>query len=374
MTDFRSYAGLRLEAAPGPIVLTGANGAGKTNILEAVSYLSPGRGLRRSRLAEVTRRTATNGWAVAADLGGPAGAFAIGTGLVAGAAPGRERRVVHLDGQPARGAAALAEVLAMAWLTPSMDRLFQEEAAGRRRFLDRLVYAFDPSHARRLAAYEHALRQRTRLLQSGITGTEWLGALEQTIAEHGVAVAAARRETVARLRLGLAQRSGPFPSASVAVAGSVENSLDHLAAVDAESLFRDQLVQSRVRDRDAGGAAVGPHRSDLVAHHAGHGTPAAQCSTGEQKAMLIAIILGHARLVAAHRGSAPILLLDEVTAHLDGDRRAALFEELLALNTQVWLTGTDRATFAGLAGQAQFFDVSAGRVACYDGRDHENRP
>lgn len=367
LTNFRNYGGFRLETEPWPVVLTGANGAGKTNLLEAISYLSPGRGLRRARLDEVTSHGSDGGWAVAAQVRDPrsGGVAEIGTGTAGGETgeAARERRAVRIDGVPAPGPAALAEVFSVSWLTPQMDRLFQENTGGRRRFLDRLVYGFDTAHARRVTAYERALRERSRLLRSGGGTSEWLAALEETMAEYGVAVAAARREGVARLEQGLAQNPGAFPRAALGIDGLLETLLDGMPALEVEAVFRTKLADSRPRDAETGGAAVGPHRSDLTVRHLENGLPAQQCSTGEQKALLIAIVLADARVKGVRAGAAPVLLLDEVVAHLDEERREALFEEILRLGAQTWLTGTDRSLFAALKGAAQFFEVAKGRVS-----------
>ncbi len=360
--DFRCYRRLVLEAEPQPQVLSGPNGAGKTNLLEALSFLSPGRGLRQARLGEVTRRGAAGGWTVAASVGDGADRIEIGTGLAPAAAGAAERRVVKLDGEPARGPAALSAQVNVVWLTPRMDRLFVERPRERRRFLDRLVFGFDADHARRVAAYEHAMRERTRLMREGGADAAWIAALERGMAEHGVAVAAARRDAVAWLRQGLASGAGPFPGAEVSVSGTLEGWLDEMPALEVEERFAARLAEARARDAAAGSAGEGPHRSDLEVRHADHGIPAAQCSTGEQKALLIAIVLANARLQAAQRGRAPLLLLDEVAAHLDQARRQALFEALRATRAQAWLTGTDRALFEGLEGWAQYSAVSDGRV------------
>ena len=365
LTNFRNYRRLRLETGPGPIVLTGANGAGKTNLLEAVSYLSPGRGLRRARLGEVTALGTEAGWAVAAEVSDPrSGAIsAIGTGTAGAGDEVGERRTVQIDGATSRGASALAEVFSVSWLTPQMDRLFQENTGGRRRFLDRLVYGFDTAHARRVSAYERAMRERSRLLRSGEANADWLTALEETMAQHGVAVAAARREGVARLEQGLSQSTGVFPRAALGIDGTLESQLDEMPAVDVETSFREKLVGTRPRDGEAGGAAIGPHRSDLVVRHLENDLPAQQCSTGEQKALLIAIVLADARVKAVRAAAAPVLLLDEVAAHLDEERRSALLEQILELGTQAWLTGTDRTLFAALEGSAQFLSVADGQVS-----------
>ncbi len=382
--QFRNYAQAELALAASPVVLTGANGAGKTNLLEAISFLSPGRGLRGARLAELDRvrpdgeaaGAAESAWAVAAQLHTPQGARDVGSGRDPGApvpaaksngsgnGNGRERRLVKIDGAVVRGQQALAELLSMVWLTPQMDGLFREGAGGRRRFLDRLVYGFDPEHSARSNAYDHALRERSRLLKSGGGDGAWFDALEDSMARHGVAIAVARLAMTARLQQACATAEGPFPKVLLALEGTVEHWLGAgEPALAVEDRLRQSLAESRRQDGETGGAAIGPHRSDLLATHADKGVAAALCSTGEQKALLIAILLAHARLLTLERGSAPLLLLDEVAAHLDGARRAALYHEILALGAQAWLTGTDTADFQGLDGQAQFFTIRDGAIA-----------
>ena len=362
LTDFRNFARLRLTPGPAPVVLTGANGAGKTNLLEALSFLGPGRGLRRARLAEVTRRQAPAAarWAVSVRLALPQGESEIGTGL--DGAPGAgERRALRIDGTNVRDQAGLGERLGVCWLTPAMDRLLNDAPAGRRRFLDRMVAGLVPGHGRRLAAYQRALRERGRLLAGG-GDRRWLAALEETAAGHGVAVAAARREAVASLEAALAVGAGPFPRPGLALVGEAEGWLDEMAAVDAEHRLAEALREARGRDAERGGSAHGPHRSDLAISHLDRGVAAAECSTGEQKALLVAIVLAEARLRAVRLGAAPLVLLDEVMAHLDAARRAALVEALLGLGAQAWLTGTDAGLFAALAGRAGFFTVADGTV------------
>jgi DNA replication and repair protein RecF len=367
LTDFRCYRQARLAVDTRPVVVTGANGAGKTNLLEAISFLAPGRGLRRARLGEVDRRAAPDSaaagaWTVAADIATARDTVQIGTGREA-TASGGERRVVRIDGAPARSQAALAEHVNLVWLTPQMDRLFIEGAAPRRRFLDRLVYGFDPGHASRVAAYDQALRERGKLLREGPYDAAWLGALEESMARHGVAIAAARREIVARLDCACAAGVAGFPVAALAAIGTVEAALGERPALAVEDDMRGALAASRRQDAESGGAATGPHRSDFAVRHAGTGVAAEQCSTGEQKALLIAILLAHARLQAALRGVAPIMLLDEIAAHLDRERRRALFAELIALGAQAWLTGTDSEVFGELRGAAQFLSVRDATIA-----------
>ena len=365
LTDFRNYRSLRLEIDPAPVILTGANGAGKTNLLEALSFLAPGRGLRRAGLGEVARSgdgRAAGGWAVAARVDTRGGQVALGSGVESAAADAqRSRRVVRVDGAPARSQAAFAEHLSIVWLTPEMDRLFQDGTSGRRQFIDRMVFGFDPEHANRLAAYEQALRGRQRLLRDHVGDTAWLSVLEETMAASGVALAAARREAVARLDAALesgdAAASLPFPRVGLDLAGEVENWLAEGPALEAEDRLRTALAAARTRDGSAGRTEHGPHRSDLRVRHIDKNMPAARCSTGEQKALLIAIILAHAQLLTLDRGAAPVLLLDEVAAHLDDGRRAALAARILDLGAQAWLTGTDDSLFEGFRGAAQFLRV-----------------
>ncbi len=367
LTDFRNYAAERIEVATRPVVLTGANGAGKTNVLEALSYLTPGRGLRGVRLPELARIGGAGGWSVAARIETPSGVAAVGTGIEGRAADsdddeGAERRVVRIDGAPARGPAALADLIRVVWLTPQMDRLFTEGRSDRRRFLDRLVLGYDPEHGRRVGAYERVTRERLKLLRDGGGDDSWLTALEGRMAEATVAIAAARREAVMRLRGALAAGIGPFPRAELTVRGLAEDLLGEHAAVEVEGRLQALLRRNRTADRDANRTQEGAHRADLEVVHLAKGLPAALCSTGEQKALLVAVVLADARLQAVHRGAPPLLLLDEVAAHLDETRREALFDEILALGSQAWMTGTDRALFERLTGKALFLGVAQGKV------------
>jgi DNA replication and repair protein RecF len=358
LADFRCYAELRLEAEAAPVVLAGPNGAGKTALLEALSLLAPGRGLRRAALGDLARRApgaaAAGPWSVAARIETAAGEASVGTGQDPA---GGERRVLRIDGQPVRGQKALADLLAVAWATPEQDRLFLDGPSARRRFLDRLVLGFAPGHAAELAAYEHCQRERARLLAGGSGDAAWLAALEDGMARHGIAVAAARRAVVARLDAAAAETTGPFPAARLALAGATDALLDTMPALAAEERLRAALAGSRALDAAQGGTAHGPHRSDLEVRFARKGIAAAEGSTGEQKAMVLSIVLANARALAAERGRPPLLLLDEVVAHLDRARRAAFADEVVALGAQVWLTGTDDEFFHGLRGRAQFFRI-----------------
>ncbi len=345
LTDFRNHAEAVLRPGRGFVVLTGDNGAGKTNVLEAASLLAPGRGLRRAPLSDMARQGGGGGFGVAATLDGD---VEIGTGTQA-AAP--ERRVVRINGATA-AATALAEWLTVLWLTPAMDRLFVEPASERRRFLDRLTLALRPDHAGHANRYDAAMRARNRLLaEEGPPDLSWLTALEAQMAEHGTAIDAARRETIAALSERLAEQPpGPFARAGIALEGW-----------DGAATLAADLAAGRHRDAAAGRTLVGPHRADLVVTHLDKGQPAALCSTGEQKALLLGLVLAHAELTATRTGRAPVLLLDDVAAHLDPSRRAALFDRLAATGSQVWMTGTEPAPFDGIA-QATWFDLADGRI------------
>jgi DNA replication and repair protein RecF len=366
LTNFRNYREARLTLGTEPVVVTGPNGAGKTNLLEALSFLAPGRGLRGAKLTEIDRRSGSegdspdSGWAVAAVVATRRGALRLGTGREGAAS---ERRIVRIDGEPARGQSALAERLGIVWLTPPMDRLFLESPSGRRRFLDRLVLGLDPAHASRVAAYEQALRERSHLLRDGPADPAWLAALEEVMAEQGVAVAAGRCDAVQLLDRACAESEGSFPHARLSLVGTVEGWLDEMPALAAETRLAAALAANRQSDGQAGGAAIGPHRSDFAVSLAEKGIAAEFASTGEQKALLIAILLAHAGLQRTMRGEPPLLLLDEIGAHLDARRRAALFEALLRLDSQVWLTGTDPAIFAPLRCRAQFLSVQDGTLS-----------
>jgi DNA replication and repair protein RecF len=354
LTSFRSYADALLAPGPGIVLFTGENGAGKTNVLEAVSLLSPGKGLRGANLSEMSRNGGSGSFAVSARLNDlPVDMIDIGTGTTS-AAP--ERRQVRINGAQA-SATSLAEWLSVLWLTPAMDRLFLEGASGRRRFLDRLVLALQPAHAVHSSRYEAAMRARNKLLGEERPDGDWLAALEARMAEHGVAISVARTDTVAALgeRLASATES-PFARAGI--------SLDRWMGDDAD-LLRAELARSRSRDAAAGRTLAGPHRTDLLVTHLGKNQPAERCSTGEQKALLLGLVLAHADLVTQRGGRRPILLLDEVAAHLDPLRRAALFERLAAGGGQVWMTGTEPTLFDAIGADASRFHVSDGAVRPY---------
>jgi len=372
LTDFRNYDYLKVETDERPVVLTGLNGSGKTNLLEAISFLTPGRGLRRARLGDVANKTGTGRWAVAADIRSPQGTTTVGTGLTASPSENgnkeiADRRSVKIDGQMMNSSAALAGQIRVNWLTPQMDRLFQEGASGRRRFLDRLTFGFDPAHGKRTTVFEKVMRERNRLLKQGHYDKHWISSLERTLSESGTAIAAARQEAVDRLNAamtvdGTGQVSSAFPKAGLTVSGTVEDWLRNMPALATEDIYREKLETTRHIDEKAGSTTLGPHRSDLGVLHKDKDLPADLCSTGEQKALLISIVLADARLQAGQQGRAPVLLLDEITAHLDQKRRQALFDEIEQMKAQAWMTGTDYALFAELGDRAQYLTVDNGTV------------
>ncbi len=365
LTDFRSYASARLDCTGGVVFLFGPNGAGKTNLLEAMSWLAPGRGLRGAAAADAGRRmpgeTIARPWAVSALVADQDDGVRIGTGVET---PGG-RRLVRVDGQPAQPG-RLAQAVRLVWLTPAHDRLFVEGAGERRRFLDRLVFADQPHHAQHVTQYERAIRERMRLLTSDSSADPaWLEGLEIQAAEAGVRMAFSRARTVAALSAEIASRSDrPFPAARLSLTGPAEQAAgDDAPMEEVEAALRLALFRSRARDAAAGRALSGPHRTDLAVIHVEKDRPAADCSTGEQKALLLNLVLAQAaRLARDPDAPAPILLLDEVAAHLDVNRRAALFEELTALGLQAFLTGTDRALFEGL-NRAQGLHVENGALS-----------
>jgi len=346
LTDFRSYETALIEAAAGLIILTGDNGAGKTNVLEALSLLSPGKGFRNAALSEMAREGGCGDFAIAARLSG-------GTDLGTGTLPeSPQRRQVRINGVSA-SANAMAEWLSLLWLTPAMDRLFTDSPGGRRRFLDRLVLALEPGHAGHAASYEAAMRSRNRLLsEPGHADPAWLDGLEAAMDEHGSAIQLARLRTIQGLQHRLDQQpKGPFARAALSI-----------AANDSSVPLAEQLRYGRARDTAAGRTLAGPHRDDLRVHHLDKDQPADRCSTGEQKALLLGITLAHADLVAERRGHRPILLLDEIAAHLDPSRRAALFDRLAAGGGQVWMTGTEPALFTDAPKETQRLTVSGGTL------------
>lgn len=357
LSEFRNYSALDLAVDRRMVVLTGANGAGKTNLLEALSFLAPGRGLRFAKLKEVDRENGIGPWAVAAELRTPHGTVKLGTSRQdeLGRA---DRRAVKIDGEPASGPNQLADYTSVIWLTPAMDRLFAEGSAQRRRFFDRLVFNLDSAHARAVGQYEHSIRERARVLR-GHADPAWLGALEKRAAGAAMQVVRARRATLAGLQEALAQQERPFPQPELRLRGKVEGWLDEVDEAGAMERLRATWQEQRPRDAELGGALTGPHRSDLIVRDIAQDQPAAMVSTGRQKALLLSIVLAKTRLRAQRGMALPLLLLDEVVAHLDAVRRAHLFDELRDLGAQAWLTGTDRALFAPLGHAAQHITVNA---------------
>jgi DNA replication and repair protein RecF len=363
---FRNYESLSLPLTGGHVVLTGENGAGKTNLLEAVSFLSPGRGMRRAAYSDVTRSGAPDGFAIHALLESDSyGEVEIGTGLAGG--NGETGRKVRINGAPA-SADQLLDYSRIIWLIPAMDGLFTGSGSDRRRFLDRMVLAIDVSHGKRVLDYEKAMRSRNRLVNDYNSDAQWLDAIEAQMAELGTAIAAARAELISLIAAMIEQTpdGSPFPKADCFLEGALEGRIRLESAIDLEEDFRRTLRDMRSRDRAAGRTLDGPHRTDLLVHHRPKAMPAALCSTGEQKALLIGLILAHARLTSNLSGMAPVLLLDEIAAHLDEGRRAALFTIIDDLGAQAFMTGTDRALFADLQGDAQFFHVNAANLALYE--------
>lgn len=362
LTDFRNYARVSLPLDSRHVVLTGENGAGKTNLMEAVSFLSPGRGLRRAALADVARVGAASGFAVFADIEGMEGDVEIGTGTEGGD-EGPVRRL-RINGTSAKSVDELTDHLRVLWLTPAMDGLFTGPSADRRRFLDRLVLSLDPAHGRRAGDFERAMRGRNRLLAEGRFDPAWLSGVERQMASLGVAMALARQEMLGLLTtlVHAQDLSTAFPSASLALSGFLDGELI-APAIDLEDRYAAMLEEGRYRDAAAGRTLEGPHRSDLLVRHREKDMEAERCSTGEQKALLVGLVLAHARLVANMTGHAPILLLDEIAAHLDEGRRAALFDRIDALGGQAFMTGTDKSMFSALGDRARFVTVSDGHLS-----------
>ncbi|KFG68013.1 DNA replication/repair protein RecF [Microvirga sp. BSC39] len=369
LQDFRTYASLNLTVSRPLVALVGENGAGKTNVLEAISLFMPGRGLRRAELAEMARKEGPGSFAVSVTLDAPYGEHRLGTGLEPQSETARASRICRIDGMPASSPTAFAEYLRIVWLTPDLDALFRGPAGDRRRFLDRLVLAVDAEHGTRVNALERALRSRNRVLEENPDDRLWLDALEREVAELAIAVAAARRETVERLAaliLETREEESPFPFATMGLEGDLDTLVATLPAVDAEDRYRATLREYRPRDRAAGRTLVGPQASDLLVRHGPKDIPANTASTGEQKALLIGLVLAHARLVASMSGIAPFVLLDEVAAHLDPRRRAGLFAALESLGGQVWMTGADPSLFVELEGRADLLQVQPGRIEPLD--------
>jgi DNA replication and repair protein RecF len=364
LSNFRNYRAATLEAGTRPIVLYGPNGAGKTNLIEAISFLAPGRGLRRATLEEVACNEGDGSWAVAAEVEGALGLATLGTGVERAAEDGATaQRKYRVDREPVATAAAFADHVRIIWMVPAMDSLFVGAPSERRRFLDRLATAIDSEHSSRVNAFERALRSRNRLLEDPRSDPHWLDAVEHETAELAVAVAGLRAETVRRLGAVLSgQAHSAFPPGEIALSGWMENLLSAQSALAVEERYRDVLRENRARDAAAGRTLDGPHLTDLAVIYSQKGIAAADASTGEQKALLIGLTLAHARLIADMTGAAPILLLDEIVAHLDPSRRSALHAELEQLGAQVWMTGADPALFAEIKDKAELVEVQSGHL------------
>jgi len=364
LNNFRNYHTAALDTAAQSIVLVGPNGAGKTNLIEAISFLAPGRGLRRATLDEVAFSEGDGSWAVAAEIEGALGLASLGTGIEPSLEEGAAiQRKFRIDREPAASALAFTDHLRVVWLVPAMDALFGGAPAERRRFLDRLVLAVDAEHSSRVNALERSLRSRNRLLEEPRPDSHWLDAVEHETAELAVAVASLRVETVRRLETVLTRRQDSvFPAAEIALDGWMEQLIPAHPAVEIEERYRAVLRDSRGRDAAAGRTLDGPHLTDLKVSYAAKGIAAADASTGEQKALLIGLVLAHARLIAEMTAVAPVILLDEVVAHLDPARRGALYGELAQLGSQVWMTGADPALFAEIHDSAAVVEVASGRL------------
>ncbi len=361
LSHFRCYEIFSVSLDLKPVVLTGPNGAGKTNLLESLSFLIPGRGLRRARLSDVRQQGCTRPWAISVQLKDQGEGIQIGTGLDPEGVE-NERRITKINGERVRSQSALSNWVSMVWLTPQMDRLFLEGAQGRRRFLDRLVYGFDPTHAQRLNRYEHLLKERSFLLRQGRMDQYWLEGLEEGLVSDGMAITAARREVVGQLSHILQTQDTLFPRAHLSLEGDVERLLQERSPLEGEEEMRRHLAESREQDRLTGRTSFGPHRSDLIVNFSEKNQPAALCSTGEQKALLLSIVMASAHLLSVRTGTIPLLLLDEVVAHLDEARRSALFDAILKLKIQAWLTGTDGSLFKEFNENAQFLSLKEARL------------
>lgn len=365
LTDFRNYSGLRLEVPARLVALAGANGAGKTNILEAISLLAPGRGLRGAVFEDLARQDGAGSWAISAEIDTRNGPVTLGTGWSGQSETGDGGgRLVVIDGEPQRGSGQLGDYMRVLWLTPAMDRLFAGPASDRRRFLDRLVAAFDPEHASRILVFEKVMRERNLLLTEPRADSAWMASLEAQMAEAAVAISAARLIAMEALRTHIEEGrdASSFPWADVSIEGEIEALVAAMPAVQVEDEYRRILRESRGLDRAAGRSLRGPHRSDFGVVHGPKRMAAALCSTGEQKALLIGLILAQARAVAAGTGVPPVLLLDEVAAHLDRARRKSLLEALAALGGQSWMTGTDAHLFEAIGQEGAVFHVEDGTV------------
>ena len=374
VSNFRNYSKVSLEPSQQMVVLLGNNGAGKTNLLEAISMLSPGRGLRRAQLTQLNRAKidttdedniieAQRQWAVSVKVESNGFQTRIGTGCATTFADGKiAKRLVKINGDIVKSQISLNDYLTLSWLTPQMDRLFLEGSSQRRRFLDRLVFAFDALHSKRVNRYNHALRERKKLLLSWTQDASWLNAIENSLAEMGVAIVVTRQDLIRRLSPIIGKNMGLFPSAIISMEGEVESWLEDGSALEVEQRFREELKKSRANGFSEYSQIPGPHRSEFNCVHSSNKMEASLCSTGEQKALLVSIVLSHAILRKKECGSAPILLLDEISAHLDKRRRSSLFELLQNLESQIWMTGTESGAFSDILKIAETYNISEGKI------------
>ena len=364
LTNFRNYSNLEINVCSSCVVMIGPNGAGKTNILEALSLLSPGRGIRRSKYDELSKNGTNSGWAVSARLSAPGieDDYLVGTGTITELSGNTySKRNLKINSEK-KSLMSLSEITCFSWLTPQMDRLFQGETVTRRRFIDRLVYTLDPNHGKRVTSYEKLIRERSNLLKSNNFSGEWLSAIENSISEFGVAIAAGRKSMIAHLNSELINKKGVFLGARLDIEGYLENLLNHKPAIEVEDIFRDKLLNSRKTDAERGRTTSGHHRSDLIVYNLKNNLPASLCSTGEQKSLLIAIILAEAKIISSIRGGAPILLLDEIAAHLDSEHIKSLFEELRMLNSQIWITTTNKSLLEFIVPDFEVLNIINGTV------------
>ena len=374
VSNFRNYSKASLEPSKQMVVLLGNNGAGKTNLLEAISMLSPGRGLRRAQLTQLNRAKtdatdedstieSQSQWAVSVKVESNGFQTTIGTGCAKAIADGKTvKRLVKINGDIVKSQISLNDYLSVSWLTPQMDRLFIEGGSQRRRFLDRLVFAFDALHSKRVNRYNHALRERKKLLLSWTQDASWLNAIENSLAEMGVAIVVTRQDLIRRLSPIIGKNMGLFPSAIISMEGEVESWLEDGSALEVEQKFREELKKSRANGFSEYSQIPGPHRSEFNCVHSSNKMEASLCSTGEQKALLVSIVLSHAILRKKECGSAPILLLDEISAHLDERRRSSLFELLQNLESQIWMTGTESRAFSDILKIAESYNISGGKI------------
>lgn len=355
LSNYRNHKDFILEIEDKVVVVTGANGAGKTNILEAISLLSPGRGLKNAKLSDILNKETNEPWISVAKIKNRDDIVTIGSTIVE--QENRYKRIIKVNGEPIKTQNNLTEYVSVIWLTPQMDQLFLDSASTRRKFLDRLTYNFFPDHASNVALYEHLMRERAKILKENYKEKIWLDSVEQKMAEACVNIAFARNETVNYLNQEIGKIMEPFPKGSLSISGDIENSIKEKKAIIIENELKEKFVKSRQYDYETGKTNVGVHKTDLIVYYTNKQINAEFCSTGEQKALLLSIILAEISAKIKWRNSAPIVLLDEVAAHLDENRRNSLFDNLCNLKVQAWLTGTDKKIFEYLEDKGQFFEI-----------------